>query len=233
MSVKLNGIDIKTYGCVLLEDYDIAIAEPKLKQIDIPGANGVLDITEQVNGLVAYSNRDITMNLVKRTAYKKEWHEVYSDLANAFHGKKVKVVFDNDDKFYWTGRANVYAIKEGQQYSAIQIVVNAEPFKYDVNSSGGDWLWDPFNFTRDIARNYNNIEVKEYKEQRIIGTELAVNPKITASSSMTMTIDDDETVYNIQPGTKTYYNITVTNREYIFKIKGNGTITFDMKGGSL
>lgn len=55
--------DFKTFTDwgLKLESMSISFPEAKTDQVDIPGANGLLDLSE-VNGQICYKNRTLTLN---------------------------------------------------------------------------------------------------------------------------------------------------------------------------
>ena len=54
----VNGVDLSvTYQMVLLDGYTLEPPKPKTYTVDIPGGNGVIDLTEALTGDVSYSNR--------------------------------------------------------------------------------------------------------------------------------------------------------------------------------
>ena len=58
----VNGVDLSTeYGMILLDGYTLSPPEPKTYTVDIPGGDGVIDLTEGLTGDVAYNG-----NVVKQ-----------------------------------------------------------------------------------------------------------------------------------------------------------------------
>ena len=54
----VNGIDLSMkYGLILIDGYELDPPSPKTTTVDIPGANGSIDLTEALNGDVVYDNR--------------------------------------------------------------------------------------------------------------------------------------------------------------------------------
>ena len=75
-----------------LETIQLSFPEAKTDQIDIPGANGVIDLTE-VNGQVCYKNRTMTLTFSLDDDYAK-WHLLSSRIAKELHGKVINVLND-------------------------------------------------------------------------------------------------------------------------------------------
>ncbi len=53
----VNGVDLSvTYQMVLLDGYTLEPPEPKTYTVDIPGGNGIIDLTEALTNDVVYNN---------------------------------------------------------------------------------------------------------------------------------------------------------------------------------
>ena len=84
------------------------IKEPKqyTKYIEIPGRNGLLDVSEVVAGRQIYTSRQIEVEL-SGIREKKNWDSVISSFRNKINGKVCRIIFDNDRAHYWRGRITI------------------------------------------------------------------------------------------------------------------------------
>lgn len=141
--------------------------EPKIKQIDIPGGDGVLDLTNALSGYTYFKNRTGSMEfIVVNELYQpvdthEEWYAIYSNIMNYLHGKKMRMILDDDKGWFYEGRFKVNSWKSDAHYSSITIDYDVGPYKWDITSSTEDWLWDPFNFYTGMipSNNYRNISL--------------------------------------------------------------------------
>lgn len=132
--------------------------EPKTNYVDIPGANGSIDMSEAVAGHILYQNVKGDIELILRNGYTnsthpewndKLWHEVYNDMLDFLHGKVCKIVFEdlvNPEThmgWYWEGRTTVSSITSEKMYTKIKIDYNAYPFPIDRDCSN-DPAIDPY-----------------------------------------------------------------------------------------
>ena len=54
----VDGVDVSMkYRMVMADGYTLEPPEPKTYTIDIPGGDGVIDLTESLSGDVVYNNR--------------------------------------------------------------------------------------------------------------------------------------------------------------------------------
>ena len=72
----------------------------KIKEIEVPGMDGVLDITEGL-GEVKYNSRQILFKFTTTNSNK------VNGLINELHGKRKKIILDRDEAFYYIGRLEV------------------------------------------------------------------------------------------------------------------------------
>ena len=78
----------------------IPMPEPKTQLVDIPGGDGSIDLTE-IGGRPAYNDRDgieLAFDLMDESY--SEWLLRYSEFAREIHGKKVKMVLDDEPDHY-------------------------------------------------------------------------------------------------------------------------------------
>lgn len=113
----------------------------------VPGRNGEYDATEFLTGDVRYNNRDGTFEFTQ-VGGRKLWDATYHKLKNALHGKRMKILIDEEADGYYLGRLTVaepeYDSQNGVAYFTIE--ADLEPYKYAINSTTEPWLWDTLNF---------------------------------------------------------------------------------------
>ena len=221
----------------MLDEYDMPLeslaytSPPKTKTnvISVPGRNGSLDLTD-FYGRVFYEDRTITM-IFGCGKERLMWPTVFSDIANKFHGQKVKIIFDDDPAYFYVGRASVDNVERAQRIGKLTITVTAEPYKYELCESGEDWLWDPLDFVFGIIREYSNITVNGSLKYIVEGSAMPVILELESSADMTVTYKNK--TYDIKAGTNKIYGIEIVNGANELIFKGTGTITIHYRGGSL
>lgn len=218
---------------LILTHINIDFPDIKTETIDIPGADGELDFSEVLTGDIKYKNRTISFEFVTFERYKN-WKNLISEISNYLHGKKFKIILDEDPSFYYYGRVTVNQFKSNKSTGTITIEADVEPYKYDLYSSLEDWLWDPFNFETGIINETNELQVNRELEVAIYGRRKKVIPKITCNSSenQMQVIFKGET-YILSNGIQKILNIEICEGENVLKFIGNGTISIEYRGGSL
>ena len=139
----------------------------KTKIIDIPGGDGAIDLTEALTKYPVYNNRTgsfefiVVNDFYEPVKTHEEWYEVYSNIMDYLHGKTMRVILEDDKDYFYEGRFTVSEWVSDKDFSKINIDYNVGPYKWEVKSTIDDWLWDPFNFTKDMTTItlYRNLSV--------------------------------------------------------------------------
>ena len=123
------------YG-LLLVNYNLGSPEPKTETIDVPGMDGVLDLTG-VLGTLRYRQRLLSFNfkMIKTSTYMTMYKTIMSDL----HGKKLNVILDDDNAYYYYGRITVDSFASSKFFGTVTINVDAEPYKTAI-TGGAKYL---------------------------------------------------------------------------------------------
>ena len=112
---------------VILGNRDIERPKGKITNLDIPGKDGALDLSEAF-GELRFNQRKVILPF-KLRAEPEAAEQKISEVANLLSGKKVKITLDKDPEYYYLGRLEV----EGKFLQPVcQIFVTAlcDPYKY-------------------------------------------------------------------------------------------------------
>jgi hypothetical protein len=199
---------------LILNSKDISFPEPKTYIIDVPCADGSLDLsTALTGGDIKYKNRTIRMDFT----VLKPWNELEilrSTIANHLHGKIMKVIFDADYEFFYTGRCKISNFKTDVIPAVLTIEVDAEPYKFNIEET----------VISEMVSGSKTIYVDEQL--------MKVVPTITVSSDMTVT--HKTKIHQLFTGENIIPEIMLSsaeNNELLFT--GNGNVTIKFKGGEL
>lgn len=142
----VNGVDLtETYRMVLLDGYTIETPEPKTYTVDIPGADGVLDLTEALTGDVAYDNCKATFTFY--VIGVEDVENLRRDIMNFLHGKAYDYKMTMDPDYTYHGRFKVaetsFAVYDLGMVAGFSIEIDNNPYKskglqtYKLNATGG------------------------------------------------------------------------------------------------
>lgn len=220
----------KDWGLKLIS-MAIPMPETKTNYLEIPGANGAVDLTEVLTGDASYNNREGIEFVFESVGDYVDWHSLTSKIANYLHGRKRKIIIDSDPNYYYVGRMVLDSQKTDEVMNHIVITGTTNPFKYEKTSSTEPWFWDSFSFIDGIIRNYGNLQVNGNLSLKIYGRRMRIVPDITVSAAMDVTYLGK--TYHLSKGKNKIYDIHLSEGENILKFTGNGTISIDYRGGSL
>lgn len=230
-SVTINGYHLlRDLGMGLSRTDCVQPPEPKAVTQDLPGNDGLVDLTDSLSGHVLYNNREITLE-IGRGLDRNQWPVAYSRVMSLFHGKGVKVIFDDDPDYFYEGRATVSDYARTQTLGTMVITVSAMPYKQEIYGGLDRWKWNPFNFETGIIRNYSNLKVDGRLELKIMGRSKIIIPTIVSDASMQVEWQGNQ--YAIVPGNNKLYDIAIPEGEHMLIFIGHGTVSVDYRGGIL
>ena len=230
MNVKFG--DIKSYDDWKLKLLDVKISFPAVKEknIDIPGMDGVLDLSTLLTGDVQYQNRTVQYTFDVQDNVRS-WAAMISNIANYLHGRNHKIIHDFDAGYYYEGRLSIDTTKSSQLLSRLVITGDVDPYKYEINDGTEKWKWDPFSLRDGIIREYGNIAINGSGTVNIIGRRKRAIPTITCNEPMVLTYG--KLTLNLPAGITKVYELQLGEGEHTLTFTGNGTVTISYRGGSL
>lgn len=142
----VGGVDVcERFGLVMLDSSTFEPPEPKTYTVDIPGGNGVIDLTEALTGDVAYKQRNQTMEFACEDG--GNWMERLRGVYSMLHGRALDYELSFDPGYTYHGRFSVssesYVGVWGRSVGHVVVKVAADPYKrkqtcsYRLNATGG------------------------------------------------------------------------------------------------
>lgn len=143
----VDGVDLTVrFQMILLDGYTLSPPEPKTYTVDIPGGDGVIDLTQSLTGDVAYKNRkqEFTFAVINPDSFER----VKTEVSNFLHGKEFDYQISMDPGYTYHGR---FSVKEYSHtlyaypglVGTFSIDIDAEPYKlkkrmsFKLNATGG------------------------------------------------------------------------------------------------
>ena len=112
---------------LILAQKIIGTPSPKTETIDIPGGDGVLDLTDFF-GEVKYNNRNLSFEF-STIVPQSEFMNLFTRVQNALHGQKMQIILDDDAEWQYIGRITVSEWKAEKSVGKLTIDCDCEPFK--------------------------------------------------------------------------------------------------------
>lgn len=115
---------------LILKSKEIGSPSVKTMKIDVEGADGALDLTDFF-GEPKYE--DVKHKFEFSTVVPKaEFLSLFSTVKNALHGKKMRIILDDDPLFYYLGRLSVSGFTNNKSIGSVSIEAECEPYKYKL-----------------------------------------------------------------------------------------------------
>lgn len=236
-SVSFNSYNTWTsWGLIPVTRPVINPPTRKEKYIDIPGANGMIDLSNSLtNDMPVYNNREGSLEfyVVKDD---KTLNELYSEIMNALSFMSTygtnKMILEEDSEYYYEGYFFVNEPKVSRPWSTITIDYKVSPYKWSND------IYRPFN--REYINSPNTWKVLKSLYPDNFG-EAPVSPEIIVSSTDKKGMDFSFSIYGTISNThlkdgsnKDIPNFIIWNNEQIdIQFKGIGYITMECRRGSL
>lgn len=113
--------------------------KPKTQYVDIPGADGSIDLTDSLAGRPVFSDREgsfdfIVLNDYNIDNYDYNWIDVYTEILQYLHGRRMTMFLEDDPEYYYEGRFEVNNWTTDANNSTISINYVLNPYKYRRNT---------------------------------------------------------------------------------------------------
>lgn len=212
---------------------EFATPEVKRESVEVPGADGELDLSEVLTGYPTYENRRGSIKFRfydNGTPARPRWH----NLKNYLHGRTMRAVVEDDFEYYYEGRFMVGDLEWAKRgnWAETEISYDVKPYKLEFSTSIEDWLWNPFNFETGVIREYGGIAVDGETTVTVIGSRMPVVPKFVVTGGA-LTLSFGTNLYDLPVGTTVIPQITLMDNEYEMIFSGTGTVSIEFRGGCL
>jgi len=200
------------WGLMLKSRPVISPPTPKTKYVDVPGADGAIDMTETLTGYAQYENRKITFEFVLK-ADRDSWSAIYSDLLDYLHGKNHEIIMDEDPNFYYYGRVTVNKWNVSHMIPTVTMTAEVEPYKTARFS-------DP---------RYTNLTVDKSLTVALYGMRKPTVPVFSVSADMQLAFNGK--TYTLPAGESKIPDVVIREGANTLVFTGNGTVSIDYRGG--
>lgn len=180
---------------------------PQSYLVEVPGRNGLLNLTKGLTGNVTYSNRPLKFQYLASGTYEEVEETI--DFFNSLHGETFKVIDDDTPDYYYEGEATVTVTRKGI-LTTITLELNANPFREMLELT---------NRVTDLTADAKNIVINNYG--------VTVAPTIIVSNNAQITFKG--TTYTLSAGTYTIDNLELKPGSNILTVSGSGNLTIQYR----
>jgi phage-related protein len=199
---------------LILASKTIGTPSPKTETIDIPGGDGVLDLTEFF-GYTKYGNRKLSFEF-SSVVIPSDFMSLFSMVQDALHGRKLPIILDDDPGWQYTGRISVSEWKADRNIGKLTIDCDCDPYKYQIR---------PTVVTKAISG--TSTIVLENSRKRVVP-----EVKVTSGSGLTVTFGSGS-VWTLASGSYLLPELELTEGDNTVTVSGTGTITLTYTQGKL
>lgn len=193
---------------IIRQNVDIPAPEPVRYVVEVPGRDGVLDVTSSITPEIKYRNRLISFEFHVKSG---RWTELLSEIMSRIHGRNLVVVDDLDPDFYWMGFCEYNEFASDELTGTLTVTLDAAPYKRAKHMT---------------ERRIEGIGILTCKNDR-----MTVVPEITVTDAAQITFGDLSV--NLSPGTHKVSNIRFTEGNNRLEIISAGTTTVRYRQGRL
>jgi hypothetical protein len=195
---------------------EISPAEPKLNLIDVPGADGSKDMSEQPSGRVVYKDRKITWTFALYPG--EDWSAKHRQVSNALNGVRCRITLDEDPEYYYTGRLVVNRYNRDKTLRQITVHATCAPYM--------------------LKQQPTKVQLAglttAYKTLTLVNERMPVVPTITVTAATTLRWNGN--TWSLNAGTHKVLDIELQAGKNTLEAKtnsGTGNITVEYQEGAL
>lgn len=199
---------------LILNSKEIGSPAIKTVKIDINGADGELDLTDFF-GEPKYENVTHKFNF-STIVPQAQFLSLFSAVKDAVHGKKMRVILDDDPRFYYIGRLSVSSFTNEKNIGIISIEADCDPYKYRLEKT-----------VVSRAVNGTDIIVLTNSRKRVVP-----EVRIETESSLNI-VYQESNIWDLGSGSFTLPELELAEGENAVTVTGVGNITFTWQEAGL
>lgn len=203
--LTIDGHDLGDMGLVILDGFELPLPEPKTYVVDVPGSDGVIDLTEFA-GDIAYQQRSQTFTLMASCLTDRTAQVLQTSLARLVHGRRKTFALGQDPGWTYTGRfaLGTPTHDSGTTVWTWPLTVSADPYKtrdgspltWLINAAGGVELTLPVGRRRVCP----TIEVQRESLVTHNGKSWTLEPGASKIRDLWLEWGDNDLLIDTYPG---------------------------------
>lgn len=198
---------------LILAEKEIAAPKVKTVKIEIEGADSALDLTEFFG---EPNFEDVTHKFRFSTIVpQREFLSLFSTVKNAIHGKKLRIVLDDDPAFFYLGRCFVSSFTSAKGVGTVSVEAECEPWKYRVAET----------VVTKAASGEDTIVLTNLRKRAV--------PEVTITTESALRIVFESNIWDLGSGSYTLPELELKAGENAVTVTGTGTVTFTYREAGL
>ena len=215
--VKFNELHSYNDLGFYLKSYTIGEAPLVEQRVSVPAMNGTLDYTDFF-GFPVFGDRELKISLKIIGTYEEQ-AEKYANLQNLVHGRKMNIIFDDDNEWAYDGRIKVGELTHHSSGGAgyVNILATCYPYKRRLEYT---LIETP------LTTNFVPIEIENDGQE--------VVPEFISPVETTILWNNE--TYSFEGGSAFFPQIVLPAGDSVLQAKaesGTGNLQIKFRGGSL
>lgn len=217
--ITANGVTFGSYHSyddlhLILGSKEIASPTVKEKKLEIEGADSDLDYTDYFGG-PKYENARHKFYFSTMVPQANQL-SLYSTIKNALHGKKMRIILDDDPSFYYWGRIHVSPFTTEKTIGVLNMECDCDPYKYKLDKTVVEvTVADSATVTLTNSR-------KKAVPEVLITTDSSIRLEYQGSN-----------VWDLGSGSYTLPELELVEGDNVVTITGAGTVKFTWQEGMM
>ena len=202
---------------LILSAVEITPATPKTNYIEIPGADGSVDLTE-VHGEVKYYDRTLRFTFTMNPSgdlSEAAWEEKRTEVSNYLNGFACYITLDKDPTYCWNGRCVVDSYLSNKRLRQFVISATVRPYKMKRDETVVSFA---------LSDKEKTVVIRNGKK--------TVYPVIDCTESNTI-ITHGNSTFSFPAGSHNTTDIKFVYGDNELRLSGSGTVTFRFLEGDL
>lgn len=198
---------------LVLKSKEIASPAVKVRKIEIEGADSALDYTDFF-GEAKYEDMKHKFEF-STIAPQSEFLSQYSVVKNALHGKKERIILDDDPLFYYMGRLHISPLTTEKGIGYVTIEADCEPYKYKLQKT----------VVSKAVDGTDTIVLTNSRKRAV--------PEVRIVTDGGIRIVYGQLIWDLGSGSYTLPELELVEGENAVEVTGVGTVTFIWQEASL
>ena len=211
--ISFDGLHSYRDFRLVLAPKEIGSPQVKRYQIEVPGADGMLDMTDFF-GDAKYENVTHTFEF-SLPVPQTELLYTYQSIKNAIHGKKMRIILDDDPLFYHVGRCEVSPLTQEKTIGKLSITCDCEPYKLK------------------LQKTVFKIDVDGEFVTTIPNSRKRVVPEVQIETAGSIRIVYQNNIWDLGSGSYTLPELELAEGNNEVSVTGTGSVTFTYQEGAL
>lgn len=222
-SVIFDGLDAyETWNIVPAERPVISTPSQKTQTLDIPGADGSLDVSDVLTGHPTFNNRTGSIEfIVLNDEIDYNWVKKRDEFIRFLHAKRHKVILEDDPNYYYYGKTTAEWSTQ-KDWSRLTVNYEFEPYKYGMVEYEVDIV--P-NLSFGVSKSFFGDMPFDPTFTRLTNPEVEVGVTIATASKYVETV--------LHPGDTKLYEMNVYQEDVTFAFSGNSKLRMSFRKGVL